>query len=195
MTGRHEFCEVYFTEAATPADHVIGEPGQGWAAAVKMLEFERSDQSFTDHTRLLALLDALAPGVAPAADPLAGDARQQFVSLWSRAQLLRATNLAAARTVAAGGGVSSRGSIVKLSWSELLRDIAGFGDDLASTHPSAAPSAAPGIDAGTGPSSDPGSAELWRELYLETRSATVYSGTSEIQRDIIAQRLAGMPHR
>lgn len=215
MTGRQEFCEVFLTDAVAPADHVIGAPGQGWAAAMTMLEFERSDQSFTDHTRLLGMLGGMAPGLGPADGGAAGDAgageaagcgaaraagaggaggadaagaaggrlvaggapaddaRQEFVALWTRTQLLRATNLAAARDVAAGGVVGSRGSLVKLAWSELLRDIASLGDDLA----------------------EPGSADAawWSDLYLETRSATVYSGTSEIQRTIIAERLAGMP--
>jgi alkylation response protein AidB-like acyl-CoA dehydrogenase len=179
MTGRQEFCEVFFNDATTPATNIIGAPGQGWAAAVKMLEFERSDQSFYDHTRLLVLLDEAAAYLSGAAGDgrltrsRADQARVQLAGLWARTQLLRSVNLRTARDLDAGGDVSSRGSMTKLMWSELLRDIASFGDDLTAG------------DASIG--------DRWTERYLETRSATIYSGTSEIQRNIISERVAGMP--
>jgi alkylation response protein AidB-like acyl-CoA dehydrogenase len=181
MTGRHEFCEVFFTNAVAPAASIIGRPGDGWAAAVKMLEFERSDQSFTDHSRLLGLLGAIAGRIEDRTSSgwltpsLAEAAGRRLVELWSRAQLLRSVNLHTAREVAAGRGVSARGSMTKLMWSELFQDIATLGDDLAGPE-------IPDI-------------AWWGELYLESRSATIFSGTSEIQRNIISERIAGMARR
>lgn len=179
MTGRQEFCEVFFNDATAPVANMIGAPGQGWAAAVKMLEFERSDQSFTDHTRLRVQLDELAGYLSRGVRDgwltrsRAKQARVHLAELWTRTQLLRSVNLRTARDLEAGGDVSSRGSMTKLFWSELLRDIASFGEELT-----------------TG---DENHGERWTEQYLETRSATIYSGTSEIQRNIISERVAGMP--
>jgi alkylation response protein AidB-like acyl-CoA dehydrogenase len=181
MTGRQEFCEVFFTDAVAPAVNTIGAAGEGWAVAVKMLEFERSDQSYTDYGRLLVYLDAIAGHIGEGTrsgwltPSVVRAARQQLVELWSRTQLLRSVNLHTAREVTEGRGVGARGSCTKLMWSELFRDIASLGDDLAGPE-------VPEI-------------AWWDELYLESRSATIFSGTSEIQRNIISERVAGMPRR
>ena len=181
MTGRHEFCEVFFTDAVAPAANIIGDPGQGWAAAVKMLEFERSDQNFTDHGRLLGYLGTIAGQIREGTrdgwltPSQVTTAQREFAGLWARVQLLRAINLHTAREVAAGRAVGARGSVTKLMWSELFREIASLGDDIA------------------GP--DVAEIAWWDELYLESRSATIFSGTSEIQRNIISERVAGLPRR
>jgi alkylation response protein AidB-like acyl-CoA dehydrogenase len=175
MTGRQEFGEVYFDDAVAPRDAVIGEPGQGWAVAMTMLDFERSDQSPNDHARLYPMLLGAARllGRARLQGAARAIARDRLAELWSRYQVMRSFNLHSARRLDAGEPVGSHGSVLKLYWSELYQDIGALAADVL------------GVDAADD--------NTWNELYLEGRAATIYAGTSEIQRTIIGERLAGLP--
>jgi alkylation response protein AidB-like acyl-CoA dehydrogenase len=174
-TGDAEFAHVLFNRATAPADALIGEAGNGWNVAMTMLEFERSEQGFTDHSRLLARLDDIRAHLQTA--ELSGEARiefrRRFVDLWSRCQLLGQFNLARALALDRGEKIGSWGSYVKLYWSELWQAIAELGLDVIG------PRVHPDFD--------------FAFDYLDSRAATIYSGTSEIQRNVIGERLLGLP--
>ncbi|QEC47057.1 hypothetical protein FSW04_05285 [Baekduia soli] len=144
-----------------------------------MLDFERSDQGFTDHSRLVARLDAIRRHVreADAAGVLAPGARAElrprFVELWGRCQALGQFNLGRALALDRGEQISHWGSYLKLLWSELLQDVTAFGLDV--------------VGAGCAGHRD------WAHDYLAARAATIYSGTSEIQRNVIGERILGLP--
>jgi alkylation response protein AidB-like acyl-CoA dehydrogenase len=180
MSGDSEFGEVFFDSARAPADHIVGERGQGWAAAMTVLQFERSDQGFTDHARLLVELADVATALRAALgegrldEPTAAWARSRFAELWVGCQQLRCLNLRAAVQLAGGQQIGSGGSVVKLFWSELLKDIAELSSTVHGAH---------GLRGG--------SAVLHR--LLASRAASIYSGTSEIQRNVIAERVLGLP--
>ena len=59
MSGKADFCEVFFDDARTTRDLIVGERGQGWQVAMTMLQFERADQGYTDHAPLLVSLHML----------------------------------------------------------------------------------------------------------------------------------------
>jgi alkylation response protein AidB-like acyl-CoA dehydrogenase len=144
-----------------------------------MLEFERSEQGFTDHSRLLSrleeirtfLITAEAAGAVP--PDLRDAVRGRFVDLWSRCQLLGQLNLGRALALDRGEKIGSWGSYMKLYWSELWQAIAELGLDV--------------VGAGGADTRD------FAFDYLDSRAATVYSGTSEIQRNVIGERLLGLP--
>lgn len=175
-----EFGEVFYDGARVPVDLTVGAPGDGWAVAMTMFGFERADQGFTDHARLLVgvadMVDACRraqrEGLMP--DPAIAEARLALASLWTRCQGLRQLNLRAAVNAEAGAQVGPGGSLVKLYWSELVQDIATLAAGLNKVE---------GLRHGT---------RLSYEL-LASRATTLYSGTSEIQRNIIAERLLGLP--
>jgi alkylation response protein AidB-like acyl-CoA dehydrogenase len=178
MNGAREFCEVFFDGALAAADLVVGDRGQGWAAAMTMFAYERADQGFTCHARQLVRIADIASttrGLRGALEPWKLDgARLRLAELWTRGQRLRLLNLRAAVNAEAGQRLGPYGSVIKLFWSELEQDIAAFAAELLG---------ATGLDI----------AHPWTTHYLGSRAASIYSGTTEIQRNIVAERLLGLP--
>jgi alkylation response protein AidB-like acyl-CoA dehydrogenase len=180
MNGEEEFCEVFFDGARAPAELVVGSRGEGWAAAMTMFEYERADQGFTCHARQLVRIADIADELRrlTRSGALHGweleAARSSFAELWTRAQRLRRMNLRAAVNAAAGQRMGPSGSVIKLFWSELEQDLATFGAEILG---------ATGLDV----------AHPWTTHYLGSRAASIYSGTTEIQRNIVAERLLGLP--
>jgi alkylation response protein AidB-like acyl-CoA dehydrogenase len=181
MNGAQEFCEVFFEGARADADCVVGARGEGWSAAMTMFEYERADQGFTCHARQLVRIADIATLLRSLREqgklaPWRLDAaRVQLADLWARAQRLRRLNLRAAAQIESGQRLGPAGSVVKLFWSELEQDLAAFGAELLG---------ATGLER----------AHPWTEHYLGSRAASIYSGTTEIQRNIVAERLLGLPH-
>ncbi len=172
ISGDSEFSEVFFDGARTPRDHVVGAPGDGWAAAMTLFRFERGDPGYTDHTRLLVELHDLRPQLVGGSAAAAADARARWTQLWMRCQELRQLNIRLALQEAAGEEVVELGSVTNLVWGELAKDVAGLAADLDPAGFLAGPTA---------------------HHRLASRAKSIYSGTSEIQRTIVAQRLLGMP--
>jgi alkylation response protein AidB-like acyl-CoA dehydrogenase len=179
LNGEHEYALVIFNDAHVPADMIIGEPGKGWEVALTLLEFERADQGFSDHSRLLVRLDEVRRFVIAARDAgtlsaeTIDDIRPRFLDLWSRCQMLGQMNLGRALALKRGERLDSWGSYVKLYWSELWQAVAEFGFDVVG-------------EGGAG-------ARDFAHDFLSSRGATIYSGTSEIQRNVIGDRILGLP--
>jgi alkylation response protein AidB-like acyl-CoA dehydrogenase len=178
MHGAQEFCEVFLDGARAEAELVVGARGDGWAAAMTMFEYERADQGFTCHARQLVRIADIATTIRGLRGELESwkldRARLRLAELWTRAQQLRRLNLRAAVNAEAGRRLGPAGSVIKLFWSELEQDIAAFGAELLGPA---------GLDL----------AHPWTAHYLGSRAASIYSGTTEIQRNIVAERLLGLP--
>jgi alkylation response protein AidB-like acyl-CoA dehydrogenase len=175
-----EFGEVFYDGARVPGDLIVGAPGEGWQVAMTMFQFERADQGFTDHARLLVHLADMVhehqrvkkEGLASPA--VLAAARLTIADLWVRCQQLRQLNLRAAIDAEGGAQIGAAGSVVKLFWSELEQDIESLRAQL---------NPVDGLVDGSQVAYD----------RLASRATTIYSGTSEIQRNIIAERLLGLP--
>jgi alkylation response protein AidB-like acyl-CoA dehydrogenase len=180
ISGDPEFCEVFFDGARCPAAYAVGGIDDGWTTAMILFQFERGDQGFTDHSRMLVhlrdiaaeLREANESGELPGGEAAA--ARQELARLWIRCQQLRRFNLRVAVKGEEGEQIGMEGSVVNLFWGELEREIGELG---ARIH------GARGMLLGTQPSYE----------LLAARAGTIHSGTSEIQRNIIAERLLGLP--
>jgi len=183
ITGDHrEFGELFIDGATVPVDHVAGDPGGGWAFAMAMLEHERSDLGLHNHARLQARVSQIAEVIAAAiADGrLAGadavDLKQRLADVWIRCGLLRDFNAGTALRLARGEVPGARSSIIRLYWSELAQAVGELALACA------------------GPDS-PVTAEFAFD-FLHSRHTTIASGSQQIQRDIVAQRVLGLPrHR
>lgn len=178
MTDRREFNEVFLDNVRIPAGMHLGGINGGWHAAVGVLGFERATARLYRQARFQAefseLLRLLAARPEKARD---GWFRQTVGTLAAELRMLRLLNLKTASRIATGREIGSEASIVKLFWSELHQRITTFalevlGEDFAA--------GAPGV-------------ERFRYLYLQARAETLYAGTSEIQRSIIAERMLGLP--
>jgi alkylation response protein AidB-like acyl-CoA dehydrogenase len=181
LLGYRHFAEVTFEGVRSPRELIVGRPGDGWAVSMTMFQFERADQGFTDHARLLVELDDIA-GELRAARAAAGtlppaaatEARATWAGLWVRCQQLRRMNLRAALQGERGEAIGASGSVAKLFWSELAQDLAALHVRVRGL-------------AGLDPED-----RVARHL-LDTRSYSIFSGTNEIQRNIIGERLLGLP--
>jgi alkylation response protein AidB-like acyl-CoA dehydrogenase len=172
MHGAEEFCEVFYDDVVVPLDRVLGEVDGGWSIAMDLLPYERSTALWHRasylHRRLGQLVSAAPAGTL---DPTAvGEATQL---LWA----FRARSRATQRRLAAGETLGSETSIDKVlvaTAEQAIFDLVaeGLGPDVA-----------------TG--DDPVSAR-WRAEFLYSRAATIYGGSAEIQRNIIARRLLGL---
>ncbi|MGW5419008.1 acyl-CoA dehydrogenase family protein [Streptomyces sp. NPDC003943] len=169
LTGTSEFNEVFFDGARTPAGHVVGAPGDGWRIAMATLGYERGvstlGQQVGFRREFEALLD-LARANGAAADPLI---RDRLVRAWI-----------GLRTMRANARYGADPSMAKLYWSHWHRDLGELAMDVRGA-------------AGTLAAGAPYELDDWQRLFLFSRADTIYAGSSEIQRNIIAERVLGLP--
>jgi alkylation response protein AidB-like acyl-CoA dehydrogenase len=185
MTGEAWFNEVFFDNVAVPVENVVGEVDRGWDVILTTLGHERAGT--TPHIRLQAEAQRLARlarttwrrGAPAAADPLV---RQKVAQSWIETVILRYTAYRNVTQVARRGVPGPEGSILKLFWSELEQRLKDTACEILGPW---------GLLEGA----DPQSVEhgFWAHELLWSRSATIYAGTSEIQRNILAQRVLGLP--
>jgi alkylation response protein AidB-like acyl-CoA dehydrogenase len=169
MHGAREFCEVFFDDVVVPLDRVLGEVDHGWAIAMDLLPYERSTALWHRAAYLQRRLEQLvSQAPAGALDPSAvGEATEL---LWA----FRARSRATQRRLDAGATLGSETSIDKVlvaTAEQAVFDLVaeGLGTDVAL-------------------GDDPVS-QRWRAEFLYSRAATIYGGSAEIQRNIIARRL------
>jgi alkylation response protein AidB-like acyl-CoA dehydrogenase len=178
LTGTSEFNEVFFDGARTARDFVVGEPGEGWRVAMATLAIERGVSTLgqqVGYQREFDALVALARRTGAASDP---KLRDRLGRAWIGLQVMREQVLAmlGSDTEAAAGGAS----VVKLLWSRWHRDLGELAMDVLG----------PASMLAQGPPYD---LDDWQRLYLFSRSDTIYGGSAEIQRGIIADRALGLP--
>jgi alkylation response protein AidB-like acyl-CoA dehydrogenase len=174
MTGDYEFNEVFLDEVEVPVDHVIGPEHDGWRVANTTLANERG-ASFIWREQVLhrKAIDALIGECARRG--LRDDAvvRQQLARSWIDVELFRLHNARTLDRLARGEEIGAESSLVKLFW-------AGLSQRLAETAIGA-----------LGPDAlEPGE---WSRALLMTRANSIMGGTSEVQRNIIGERLLGLP--
>jgi alkylation response protein AidB-like acyl-CoA dehydrogenase len=175
LTGTSEFNEVFFSAARTSADLVVGGAGNGWAIAMATLGFERGVSTLGQQVGFRRELDGLldlARTNGAYDDPVVRDRL-------ARADVeLEVIRLNALRTLGREQG-PRQASVAKLLWAHWHRTLG----ELAML--------VRGPDAlTTGPDHD---LDEWQRLFLFTRADTVYGGSDEIQRNILAERVLGLP--
>ena len=174
LDGHAGFAEVFFTDVEVPEDHVIGEVNGGWGVAMTTLGFERDAPAAAParYQRDLDDLIAVARRRGAIDDPLV---RDRIAGLHARVEGYRGHALRTLSRLANGETLGSEASVTKLLWSELERDILEAARDL------------------MGPEGEVNLEPEWQYRYWYARAATIYAGTSEIQRNIIAERVLGLP--
>jgi alkylation response protein AidB-like acyl-CoA dehydrogenase len=163
MHGVDEFCEVYFDDVVIPAARMLGNPGDGWRLAMDLLPYERSTCFWQRIAYLYARFDEL---IAEASEPDEYDLGAAYLALHT----LRCRSRNTQHRFADGEPLGPQTSIDKVLLATAEQRLYDTVRDLL-----------------------PGTIELddtpWRSEYLYSRAATIYGGTAEIQRNIIARRL------
>ncbi|MGA9870675.1 MAG: acyl-CoA dehydrogenase family protein [Rhodococcus sp. (in: high G+C Gram-positive bacteria)] len=174
LTGTSEFNEVFFDGARTPRDFVVGEPGRGWTIAMKTLGFERGVSTLGQQVGFARELDgivAVARRNGSIDDPLI---RDRLTRAWIGLKAMRAYAL----STLGGTGSNGEDSVSKLLWANWHRGLGELAMEVVG---------APSMSA------TDGELDEWQRLYLFTRADTIYGGSNEIQRNIISERVLGLP--
>ena len=185
MTGEAWFNEVFFEDVRVPRANAVGEINGGWNVVMATLGHERAGT--TPHVRLRAeqqLLAALARntprnGCRAADDPIV---RQKIAQFAIETAILRYTAYRNVTMMQRSGVPGPEGSILKVFWSEMEQRLKDTAIEILGQFGLLARGEARAVDNGT-----------WFYELLWSRSATIYAGTSEVQRNIIAQRVLGLP--
>ncbi|WNG93916.1 acyl-CoA dehydrogenase [Mycobacterium sp. ITM-2016-00318] len=191
--GHASFSEVFFTDARTAAVNIVGQPGDGWSTAMTLLAFERGSQITTaaiDFGRDLARLCALARERGAHTDPRIRDA---LAWCHSRVAIMRFRGYRALTSKLNGRQPGADAAIGKVIWSEYFRRytelaVELLGVDVLGPQGPGNGEALMVPEAGT-----PNSAACWVDELLYARAATIYAGSSQIQRNVIGERLLGLP--
>jgi alkylation response protein AidB-like acyl-CoA dehydrogenase len=179
LTGTSEFNEVFFDEAVCGADDIVGAPGEGWKVAMGLLGFERGVSTLgqqmlfqNEFNEIIRVAKTNGAARDPAIRQRIGDAH---VGL----RIMRANSM---RMLSGGGdgSLQKEAMIYKLYWATWHRNLGKLAMDV------------------LGPESEildgkPYELNRLQSMYLFTRSDTIYGGTNQIQRNIIAERALGMP--
>jgi alkylation response protein AidB-like acyl-CoA dehydrogenase len=186
MTGSEEFNEVFLENVRVPAENLVGELNRGWEIAQTTLAHERgtSARQLVVHRILLDELIALARrhrlhGAAAAADPLM---RQRLAQVFVEVELLKLHNWRTLTQLLRSGKPGPESSLVKLFWSEMSQRLHDAAMEILGVHGTLMQGDARAVAHGR-----------WPRSYLYYRAGTIFAGTSEIQRNIIAERVLGMP--
>jgi alkylation response protein AidB-like acyl-CoA dehydrogenase len=177
LTGDSEFNEVFFDDARTDADLVVGTPGDGWRVAMGTLTFERGVSTLGQQIRYVrehSGLVELAKRTGAIDDPLI---RERLTRSWTGLKTMRSYALAT-MDVDRGGQAAGKDSVSKLLWANWHRELGEIAME---------------VQGMAGLTLDGGEFDEWQRLYLFSRSDTIYGGSNEIQRNIIAERVLGLP--
>jgi alkylation response protein AidB-like acyl-CoA dehydrogenase len=181
MSGAAEFCEDFLDGVRAPLFNVIGGLNNGWRVAMTTLGHERGGRSTTAHLgyerEFWDLVDT-ARKHGKNADRLV---RQELARAYTSVQLMRFSGLRTLAEVAEGRPPGPEASVAKLFWSEYHKRLGEIAMTIVGTDGLLRPDG-PGYPT-----------TAWQNVFLSSRAGTIYSGTSEIQRNIIGERGLGLP--
>ena len=177
LTGDSEFNEVFFTDARTDADLVVGTPGDGWRVAMGTLMFERGVSTLGQQIRYARELSGLvevAKNSGAIGDPMI---REKLTRAWAGLQGMRSFALATMDDDDPGQS-AGKDSVSKLLWANWHRDLGELAMEIRGK---------------AGLVLADNDFDEWQRLYLFSRADTIYGGSNEVQRNIIAERVLGLP--
>jgi alkylation response protein AidB-like acyl-CoA dehydrogenase len=194
LTGGAEFCEVFFTDARTSVDNVVGEVDGGWAVAMSLLGHERGEEAATNPILFRAELDrliALARERGRDRDPVIRD-RLAWCAM--KVETMRFLGYRILTDYLRSGQLGPEASVSKLYWSEYHQRAADLAMEILGAHALVREGRRPFRHFRTDEPGAPNTSNSWIDVcLLNARSGTVYAGTSQIQRNIIGETILGLP--
>ena len=187
LTGGAEFNEVFFDNVHVPRQQLVGQLNDGWRIAMTTLTHERASASFGTQVTIKRSLDdiiAVANQVKRNGAPLSADpvTRQKLVQAYIRVDIMRLNNYRSITKQLRGQPPGPEASLDKLYWSETNKWMQEIGQEMLGPFSQLDPES----------TYYPTSVNL-QLSFLWSRAETIYSGTSEIQKNIIGERVLGLP--
>ncbi len=186
LNHKRAFAEVFFDDACVPVANRLGEEGKGWDVAMATAGFERglmlrSPARFQDTAQKLV---ELYKSTVAERHPIAPGLRDVVARCWMEAEAYTLNTYQTVSRLLAGGKIGAESSLNKIFWSEL--DLRMHETALKLLGPRA--ELLPGAPAASGVGE-------WLDGYIFALAGPIYAGTNEIQRNIIAERILGMPRK
>ncbi len=186
MTGSQEFNEVFLEDVRIPVENLVGEMNQGWQIAQTTLSHERgtSPRQLVIHHILLDALVQLAHNTPRGETTAANDPiiRQKIAAVFSEVEIFKLHNWRTLTQIRRNGKPGPESSMVKLFWSEMSQRLHDVAIEILGPH---------AVHWMGAPRAEWNG--RWLRSYQYYRAATIFAGTSEVQRNIIAQRVLGLP--
>ncbi|HVS49750.1 MAG TPA: acyl-CoA dehydrogenase family protein [Candidatus Dormibacteraeota bacterium] len=180
MTGGGEFCEIFLSDAVVEEQDMVGEPGAGWKIAMTVFGFERGGLAQAARfERAVEELAALARERGAGAD---AGVRQQVAQAQIEAHVFRLIGLRNLTRAQHGHAPGPEASLTKLYWSEMDKRIQETAVGVQGPYGALAPDSPFAVEDGR-----------WQYGWMWAQAETIYAGSSEIQRNIIAERVLGLP--
>jgi alkylation response protein AidB-like acyl-CoA dehydrogenase len=186
ITGNAEFNETFFDNVRIPRDNVVGEINGGWRIAMTTLTYERGISTLATQVRIKQHLEAMmdyARRTRRNGHPLAEDpfTRQQLAQAHIRVEIMLMNLYRTITSQLRGQPPGPEASLAKLYWSELDKWMQEMGMSLQGPYSQLMRESKYAV------------AGDWQYNFLRSRAGTIYSGTSEIQKNIIGERVLGLP--
>ena len=194
LNGTRDFGEVFLDDARTPADHIVGGVNEGWKVANTLLTHERGAEAAINPILFRAEFDrlvALAREHGRDRDPIV---RDRLARLFGRVEIMRYLGYRILTATLAGRAGGPEASISKLYWSEYHREATSLAMEILGPDALVPVGRRPARHYRADDPGAPNTTAAWTDLYLlNALSGTVYAGTSEIQRNILAETVLGLP--
>jgi alkylation response protein AidB-like acyl-CoA dehydrogenase len=186
LNGKAAFAEVFFDDARVSAGNLLGPEGKGWNVAMATAGFERGLmlRSPARFQSTAARLVELYRDVVRRGDPVSPGMRERVARCWMDAEAYCLNTYQTVSRLLAGGKIGAEASLNKIFWSELDVRMHELALELLGPRAELLPEAPAAGDVGG-----------WLEGYLFALSGPIYAGTNQIQRNIIAERILGLPRK
>ena len=197
--GTAEFCEVFFTDAKAPKENVVGGVNNGWKVANSTLAFERGQSATTGYRRFEEEYRLMVEAATANGKIEHEGIRQRLMEYYTKIQILRINGLRNLTTAVTGKkdmGTVVLGATNKMFWSEMHKAAMELALDIWGAESML-------VDAGPESGSWPGAGRDKRRdgypvspmmsAFFFSRSETIWGGTSQIQRNIVGERVLGLP--
>jgi hypothetical protein len=193
ISGESEFNEVFYTDAVCPKHEVVGGVNNGWAVAMSLLGYERGAAAATNPIRYQGELDRLfllAKERGLTEDPII---RQRLAWCYSKVAMMRYLGLRVLTQFLKGHQPGPDAAITKLYWSEYHQRSTELAMDILGADATVPSGRKPTSTFGADDEGAPNSSASWVDTFLNTRAATIYAGSSQIQRNILGEMVLGLP--
>ena len=193
ISGESEFNEVFFTDARTAKENVVGEVNGGWAVAMTLLGYERGEAAATMPIMFRTELDrlvAMAKERGRADDPLI---RQRLAWCHSKVEIMKWNGMRTLSRYLAGGHPGPADSTFKLFWSEYHKKVTELAMDIMGADGLVPTGRRPSSSFQADDPGAPNSTASWAYTFLHARAGTIYAGTSQVQRNILGEMVLGLP--
>jgi len=184
LNGRADFNEIVFDNVRLPLDHHLGPVNEGWRVANEAVAKERALMRLYRQARFQNEFEHILRAALskPGGRDFASDGafRQEIASIWSLLRIHRIHNLKLLARLEAGETISAESSLLRLHWSEMRQRIGHLGLEVL------------GADLALDDAETPGESRF-QDVYFASRADTIFAGTAQIQRNVIAERVLGLP--